>query len=76
MKTYSSTRKLDSLPIGSRVSWDLKTDDRWAQVWTKTDGGWADGGSFTKQWPYDAKNVLAWNGNRPFRVLRALGEEV
>lgn len=74
VKTYVSPRKLDSLPVGSKVTWNLNPDWPYSDTWTKREKGWSDGGSFTSFFPATAKSMLASNNNRPFRILHVPDE--
>lgn len=69
VKTYVSARKLDSLPVGSKVTWNLNPDWPYNDAWTKGEKGWSDGGTWTQFIPDDAKTMLARKANRPYRIL-------
>jgi hypothetical protein len=68
-KRYSSTHKLNTLPVGSRVSFG----DVYSPTWVKGETGWRLIGS---SWPipFDAKTVLAYSGNRSYTVALAGGQ--
>jgi hypothetical protein len=68
-KLYWSTRKLNTLPVGSRVYFG----DVYSPTWLKGETGWTLIGS---SWPipFDAKTVLAYSGNRGYTVVPPEGE--
>ena len=63
---FTSTRKLDSLPVGARVTWN--SSPVYFTPWVKTERGWMNAHSSFPV-PWDAKTMLAYNRNEPFRVI-------
>jgi hypothetical protein len=62
-KRYSSVHKLNTLPVGSRVCWG----NSYSLTWVKGEKGWSSPWS---SWPipWEAKTLLAYNGNRTYTV--------
>lgn len=72
-KWFTSSRKLDSLPVGALVSFseDATFGTKWRKVEQREDTSfWTEtGNSYTDLHPYSSKSVLAYNGNRQFQVV-------
>lgn len=74
-KTFTSMRKLDSLPVGSKVSFGAKPYD--CTYWEKDEFGWWESGASWFQ-PFTAESMLAYQAHRgrptAFAVEREGGE--
>lgn len=69
-KKYSSARKLDSLPLGTRI----RFGDKYSPTWIKEKKGWKQiGSSFPIRW--DSKTVLGYNANRQYVIVEPIKGE-
>lgn len=73
IKWFKSPRKLDSLPVGTLVTFssDLIYSVKWRKIKEREDTSfWTEiGNSYTELHPYSSKAMLAYNGNEDFQVV-------
>lgn len=73
IKWFKSPRKLDTLPVGTLVTFstDVIYSDKWRKVKAREDTSfWTRvGDTYTDLHPYSSKAMLAYNGNEDFQVV-------